>query len=78
MIEEGKLSFELIYMTNLKGDRSFRQNFFREIVLKNEFVNEKVHEFGELPGGILYKSIIEVERSQMTLQEYLNKMSAES
>jgi hypothetical protein len=72
MIGEGRFSFELIYMTNLKGDRSFRQNFFREIMLKNQLSNEKVDEFGELPGGILYKSITEIERSQMTLKEYLD------
>lgn len=78
MLGEGKLSFELIYMTNLKGDRSFRQNFFREIVLKNKFSHEQVTEFGELPGGILYKSIMEVERSQKTLKEYLDEQARKS
>ena len=65
-------------MTNLKGDRSFRQNFFREIVLKNKFSHEQVTEFGELPGGILYKSIMEVERSQKTLKEYLDEQARKS
>jgi serine/threonine protein kinase len=71
MLGNEKLSFELIYLSGLKGDHSFRQNFFREIVLKNKFRKEQVTEFGEIPGGILYKVITEVEATPMTLKEYL-------
>ena len=71
MLGNEKLSFELIYLSGLKGDHSFRQNFFREIVLKNKLRKEQVTEFGELPGGILYKVITEVEATPMTLKEYL-------
>jgi hypothetical protein len=55
MLGKGKLCFELIYLNGVQGDDSFRQNFFREIVLKNKLTKQQVTEFGELPGGILYK-----------------------
>lgn len=69
--EENNMKFELIYLAGVHGDKSFRQNYFREIVLKNKLTKEEVQEFGELPGGILYKSINELEAAQMTLEEYL-------
>mmetsp|Transcript_26594 Transcript_26594/g.47773 ORF Transcript_26594/g.47773 Transcript_26594/m.47773 type:complete len:850 (+) Transcript_26594:141-2690(+) len=72
MLGTGKLCFELIYLNGVQGDDSFRQNFFREIVLKNKLTKQQVTEFGELPGGILYKSIDELEATQMTLKEYLD------
>ena len=68
--EENKLTFELIYLTGLYGDKSFRQNYFREIVLKKKLSKEEWDEFGELPGGILYKLINELEALQMTIAEY--------
>ena len=71
--EEGKLTFELIYLSGINGDKSFRQNYFREIVLKNKLTKGEMNEFGELPGGILYKSISELEATQMTLGEYFEE-----
>lgn len=72
------MKFELIYLTGINGDKSFRQNYFREIVLKNKLTREEVHEFGELPGGILYKKITELEATQMTLREYLEQKSTQT
>ena len=68
--EKKNLTFELIYLTGIHGDKSFRQNYFREIVLKKRMQKEEWDEFGELPGGILYKQIDELEAMQMTLSEY--------
>lgn len=67
----GKLSFELIYVAGIQGDKNFRQNYFREIVLKNKIMEEQVNEFGELPGGLLYKRVSDIESNHiMTLQDY--------
>lgn len=71
--EESKLKFELIYLTGIHGDKSFRQNYFREIVLKKKLSNKNWDEFGELPGGILYKQISELEALQMTMAEFFEK-----
>lgn len=72
MLEEtGRLTFELIALTGMHGDRSFRQNYFREIVLKNKLSKDQVDEFGELPGGILYKKILSLEAGQLSLETYL-------
>lgn len=66
-------TFELIYVTGIQGDKNFRQNYFREIVLKNKISSEAITEFGELPGGLLYKRISVIEIEKMTLKEYLNR-----
>lgn len=76
--EENKLTFELIYLTGINGDKSFRQNYFREIVLKKKLLKEEWDEFGELPGGILYKQISELEALQMTLAEYFELKKVDS
>jgi serine/threonine protein kinase len=74
MLEEaGRLTFELIALTGMQGDRSFRQNYFREIVLKNKLSKDQVDEFGELPGGILYKKIIGLQKGQFSLESYLQQ-----
>lgn len=73
----GSNTFELIYVTGIQGDKNFRQNYFREIVLKNKINSEAVTEFGELPGGLLYKRISTVELAQMTLKEYFQKLTIE-
>ncbi|CAG9319478.1 unnamed protein product [Blepharisma stoltei] len=72
MLGQGKLTFELIYVAGIQGDKNFRQNYFREIVLKNKITSEQIHEFGELPGGLLYKRISDIETTQMTLKEYFS------
>lgn len=72
MLGERRFSFRLIYLSNIKGDRNFRQNFFREIVLKNKLQQDQVTEFGELPGGILYKSVNDPEHRQNILADYLD------
>jgi serine/threonine protein kinase len=71
-----KLKFELIYLAGIQGDESFRQNYFREIVLKNKLRKEEQNEFGELPGGVLYKRISELEATELTLDEYLEAQDA--
>ena len=71
MLGERRFSFRLIYLSNIKGDRNFRQNFFREIVLKNKLQQDLVNEFGELPGGILYKSVNDPGHKQTILADYL-------
>ena len=76
--EESNLKFELIYQTGINGDKSFRQNYFREIVLKKHLQKTNEDEFGELPGGILYKQISEVETMQETLAEHFSKKRQES
>ena len=67
---EGSLSFELIYLVGVQADKNFRQNYFREIVLKNKLTDNQINEFGELPGGLLYKRVFQFETSQMTLEDY--------
>ena len=77
----GSNTFELIYVTGIQGDKNFRQNYFREIVLKNEINKidkENKTEFGELPGGLLYKRISTVELAQMTLKEYFQSLDIET
>ena len=76
--EENNLKFELIYQTGINGDKSFRQNYFREIVLKKHLQKTNEDEFGELPGGILYKQISEVETMQETLAEHFEKKKQEA
>jgi hypothetical protein len=76
--EENNLKFELIYQTGINGDKSFRQNYFREIVLKKHLLKTNEDEFGELPGGILYKQISEVETMQETLAERFDKRKEEA
>lgn len=76
--EENKLTFELIYLDGIYGDKSFRQNYFREIVLKKKLSKEELDEFGELPGGILYKQISELEALQMTIKEFFEIKKKES
>jgi serine/threonine protein kinase len=71
MLGEGRLSFELIFHANIGNFQSYRQNFFREIVLKNRFLTEQVQEFGELPGGILYSSLSQHYQVTSTLQHIL-------
>lgn len=73
-----KLKFELIYLAGIQSDESFRQNYFREIVLKNKLRKEEQNEFGELPGGVLYKRISELEASELTLGEYFEAKDAET
>lgn len=70
-------TFELIYVTGIQGDKNFRQNYFREIVLKNKINSEAITEFGELPGGLLYKRISTIEIAQMTLKEYFSGFKLE-
>jgi serine/threonine protein kinase len=74
----GNNTFELIYVTGIQGDKNFRQNYFREIVLKNKINSEAITEFGELPGGLLYKRISVIEIAQMTLKEFFQLRSLDS
>lgn len=71
MLGEGRLNFELIFHANIGNFQSYRQNFFREIVLKNRFLTEQVQEFGELPGGILYSSLSQQHVDFSTLETFL-------
>lgn len=71
--DSDEYTFELIYVTGIQGDKNFRQNYFREIVLKNKVSSEAITEFGELPGGLLYKRISVIEIEKMTLKNYLTR-----
>jgi serine/threonine protein kinase len=75
--DSDEYTFELIYVTGIQGDKNFRQNYFREIVLKNKVSSEAITEFGELPGGLLYKRISVIEIEKMTLKEYLKRFRTE-
>lgn len=75
--DSDEYTFELIYVTAIQGDKNFRQNYFREIVLKNKVSSEAITEFGELPGGLLYKRISVIEIEKMTLKDYFKRFKPE-